>query len=302
MNRTVSKRIFSLLTTVALFSTIVAPALAFEEEPHLASASVYMSATGKQAFAKAKQLEYARANSMQTNSTIGQQENIDSLILQAACASDRDEIDAITAELESLGVYRYKEGASTPTTRSSSTDVNIDAPDIYYNVSENTWTVATGGYWRTDAWMLDHPDIGNVGTPDAFGVGYTSISGTYNSYAVRQTASISNGVSGAGYDGILTSNRADGNAELGFGFRLQDEVRRNDDTGEKYFLGTKWAGACTYDSTFADYNGVATSYYAHTWNSCTIEVEFGISANPSLNVSVSNSKEGFRLYSTDTRF
>lgn len=303
MKFSMSRCIFSGLVTVSLLTVYASPALAIKDESPLQISSVYMSAADKHAFAAEKEREYAQNTNAQVNSAIDQQDKIDQLILRAASSSNPSEVTAIQKELEMFGVYLYKSGTDAPSTRSSNSDVNISAPDIYYNTGENTWTVATGGYWRNDEWKRDHGVAGTVGDPDAFGVGYSNVSGTYSAHIVRQTASINNGKTGSDYEGILTSNRSDGDGQNGFGFRLQDEVILSNVFGSLEYIGAKWAGACTYDYDFAEYNGNAYSYYVHTYRSCTIsELEFNITNPPAVTFSISSTEDGFGVLSVDTSF
>ena len=87
---------------------------------------------------------------------------------------------------------------------------------------------------------------------------------------------------------------------MGFGFRLQDK-QFSTPTFTTY-VGYIWYGACTYDSQYASFDAVATSYYTHTYSTATINgVSFGVQGKSAgVTVDVSKQSKSFTGYSIDT--
>ena len=179
-------------------------------------------------------------------------------------------------------------------------DVDIYAPEIYYQASDQTWVVSCGGKWKKgNALPWVSIAVTTIGDPDAFGVGYTSIKSEYNSAVLKSYAYIEDNT---GSQRETTEIRSDGNGALGFGFRLQD--RQFKTSTFTSYVGHIWYGACTYDKDFATYNAVATGYYSHTYSSCKVsEVSFGVQGQSAgVTVKLTNEKKGFTGYGTDTKF
>lgn len=88
-----------------------------------------------------------------------------------------------------------------------------------------------------------------------------------------------------------TSNRSDGDGSKGFGFRIQDHWKSG------YYVGHKWSGLCTYDRWFGNYNGVATAYYIHTYDSASLEsVDFGFDGKTAgISATITNSVKSLPL-------
>jgi len=95
-----------------------------------------------------------------------------------------------------------------------------------------------------------------------------------------------------------TSNRSDGDGSKGFGFRIQDHWKSG------YYVGHKWSGLCTYDRWFGNYNGVATAYYIHTYDSASLEsVSFGFDGKTAgISADITNSVKSFTAFSADKSF
>lgn len=268
--------------------------------------SVKMVAADKIQFANEKDVLAAQRNLNDCTRSTNQQEQIDLLILQAASSSG-EERERIINELESYGVYRYPtEVINRPTSRSQNSDVVINAPDIYYTTGDQTWTVATGGYWRNENWKKDVTITsigGNVGGVDGFGVGYSNTGGTYKTYVVRNTGAINNGKTGAEHEGIITSNRSDGDGKLGFGFQMQDTFGYSENSGPIQYIGSGWAGSATYSRDFGYYSGIATSYYVHTWDDAKLNsVSFTVGDSNTISFDISFKESSFKAYGSDTRF
>lgn len=227
-------------------------------------------------------------------------EEIEDLRIKYTFAS-ADEKSQIAAEMEKYGTYVYKPFDSTNNTVSilscGSEDVTLEVPTIFYEAAPNVWVISFGGHWHNYDWTTGAPLLdGNVGGPDAFGVGFTSTSGSYISYVVGSYARI--------WDQnddhyISTNNRSDGDGSKGFGFRLQDEVIRVFD-----YMGYYWYGSCTYATGFSSYDGIATAYYIHTYKEAFINsITFGIEGeNAGISFSITNQAQSFPAYSNDTPF
>lgn len=281
-------------------------------------------ATAKINFAMTMDKKYAEMN----NNVSPMSRNVinnDDLISQAFFANG-EEKELLLEELANNGIYLFTTGnnnpISTEETISQNTslnneeelspnrlgiypncgtgDVSIYAPEVYYQASDKTWVVSCGGKWLTGNALPTFSIFEtNIGGPEAFGVGYTSIKTTYNSAVVKSYAYI---VDNSGSQKETTNNRSDGDGSVGFGFRLQD--RQFSTPNFTTYVGYIWYGACTYDSQFASYNAVATGYYTHTYASAKIKsVNFGVQgSNAGVTVSVSNESNSFTGYSTDTKF
>ncbi|MBS6447618.1 MAG: hypothetical protein KH382_08545 [Clostridiales bacterium] len=239
----------------------------------------------------------------------------DELMMQYMFASD-EEREEISELLEQRGVYVYSVGENaasvtneepsvSPTSiwypTSGSGDVEMQAPIIYYEAWEDSWTVTCGGQWKNDNWRPYLPGTtGNLGDVDAFGVGYTNIKSSYNSYVIRSCGYLTDQ---NGNNMVSTNNRSDGDGSIGFGFRLQDKVSHLPSLlGEYLYVGYKWYGSCTYDAKFSTYSGVATAYYTHTYSTATINsVKFGVNGKiGGVEVDISNKEVSFTAYSNDT--
>jgi hypothetical protein len=257
----------------------------------------YISANEKITFAQVKDKEY-KNNLSRGQLKKADQKKIESLIMEAQ--SFYADKEAIYAELESYGTYVINPSDEELTTMSQQGDVAVSTPTVYYNSWNKTWSVSCGGQWISNAWNSDNYTLpGNVGGTDGFGVGYTSVTGTYKSSVV----SVSGGLTDGAQKSSSTSSRSDGDGSKGFGFRVQDYIYMSDAVTNRY-VGYTWTGLCNYDSWFSNFGAVATGYYTHTYRSCNINsVSFGIegkSAGVSVDISVKD--QGFTTYGNDKRF
>lgn len=182
------------------------------------------------------------------------------------------------------------ESASTCATDSG--DVALDTPTIYYESWSKNWSVTCGGHWKNNEYG---DSVGNVGGADGFGVGYTNSSNKYSSKVMSASAYMTD--VNSNYR-ASTSNRSDGDGSKGFGFRIQDHWKSG------YYVGHKWSGLCTYDRWFGNYNGVATAYYIHTYDSASLEsVSFGFDGKTAgISADITNSVKSFTAFSADKSF
>jgi hypothetical protein len=70
------------------------------------------------------------------------------------------------------------------------------------------------------------------------------------------------------------------------------------------YVGEYWSGYCTYSQNFANYSGVATGYYAHTWKSTGISsITFGITGEEAgVQIIFSDTENSFDAYGLDRTF
>lgn len=260
------KKLVSLALTAVMVMGMATTASAEEtaSQNDMGNPSVYLSATDKLTFAKEMDELYAKQSLLRSSPT-PTREIVDALLLQVPNATPEEKA-AINAELETYGVYEFEapviESASTCATDSG--DVALDTPTIYYESWSKNWSVTCGGHWKNNEYG---DSVGNVGGADGFGVGYTNSSNKYSSKVMSASAYMTD--VNSNYR-ASTSNRSDGDGSKGFGFRIQDHWKSG------YYVGHKWSGLCTYDRWFGNYNGVATAYYIHTYDSASLEsVSFG---------------------------
>lgn len=299
------KMLCVLFAVLFLFATTVSVSAIEPSDDSVPNGSVFVTATEKQAFAREMDALHAQAVASGEAKT-GTTEEIRQLMIDAAFASGA-ELASIERELALYGVYiMYSDDSSTtPSVQpySTSADVILTTPQIMYNSANQTWSVTCGGYWRSGQYFIDYNTSTpyDVGGPDAFGIGYTSITGTYNSSVVSAYGQIS---SPSGENVSATYYRSDGDGSLGFGFRLQDCLKMRTTIVDWEYVGYRWYGMCTYDANFANYGGVATAYYIHTWESTRItSLGFGISGESAgIEVGYSYQDNSFEAYSSDLRF
>ena len=98
---------------------------------------------------------------------------------------------------------------------------------------------------------------------------------------------------------MSTAYRSNSNSEDGFIFRLQDYIYRPDIT-KLCYVGDYWYGETEYDENFAEADGLATSYYLHTWGAARI-TSLTISSDKKVTVAISNEEYSFDGYSGDVR-
>lgn len=293
------KQLIFILSLIIMIG-MVAPASAKGLiEPTGNSASILLDAGSKIDFAKQMDARFARElqQGMVRRGTI---EEIDALLIKAAFATDTER-QSINRQLSSLGVYEYvpaRNPRNAIVPFSGSGDVSVDQPLVYYETWENTWTISFAGTWNNDNWR-EQILLGNVGGEDGYGVGFTN-TGTYKSSVIRSFCYIADQNGG---NTVSTVNRSDGDGSKGFGFRLQDYTKR-EQNGSVSYSGYKWFGYTTYDNWFGNYSGVATAYYIHTWNSTSITgVTFGYDGKSAgINVTFSTDSNRFIGFSSDKTF
>ena len=245
---------------------------------------------------------------------------------QYTFATSKEEKAFYSSELEKFGIYIFNEYidddsngfsdvtlispyddsnasinsliGSFPT--SSSSDVTVTIPTVFYDSVVKEWTVTCGGQWKNNNYK-PYFGIGKyIGDSDAFGVGYTHIQSSYSTCVKSAYAYIADQNGG---NRITTTNRSDGDGANGFGFRLPDQLKTNPDESVMY-IGYKWYGSCTYDTYFSYYGCLITGYYIHTYSNAEIDtISFGISDNiAGVNASISNSSKSFSAYSSDLKW
>ncbi len=253
--------------------------------------SIYLSAEDKLEFASRMDEAYAQSRMNNTAKT-PTREVVDALLLRVSIASPAEQA-AINEELAAYGVYKYDSPViERPTMRTGSGDVDIATPTVYYEAWSTYWTVTCGGGWNN----REYGDLfGDVGGDDGFGVGYTNVGGSYQSHVVSASAYLTDEYE-ENYES--TSYRSDGDGSKGFGFRLQDSWIGNS------YVGHKWSGLCTYDSWFGSYNGIATAYYIHTYDTTSLTgVTFGIEGRTAgISADIEFGDDSFTAFSNDKTF
>ncbi len=178
---------------------------------------------------------------------------------------------------------------------SDSSDVTLNTPTVFYDSIVKEWTVTCGGEWKNNN-CKPTAYIGTyVGDADAFGVGYTNIQYSYNTYVKSAYAYIADE---NGNNRVTTSNRSDGDGSQGFGFRLQDKMLNG------LYIGYRWYGSCTYDLYFSYYCCIITGYYIHTYSSAEIgSISFGIQDKTAgVEATIENTSKSFSAYSSDLKW
>ena len=287
------KKITAIVLTVVMAFSVTTPVFA-ENVDKSNVATVYMNANDKMTFAQKMDAKYTLGLSeglIQTTS----EEDIDALI-EAVTFATGAERELLKEELATYGVYVYDTDtrSSTMQPRSTGSDVTVLAPTVIYDAILRQWTVTCGGNWKNNNWN-EAVVNGNIGGVDAFGVGYTNTSGTYNSYVVDAMAYITDQNQTTT---VRTENRSDGDGQKGFGFRLQDYKTNGQ------YVGYKWYGSCTYDYRFGSYSGIATGYYVHTYSQGNVSaVTFGAGGMSAVvDFTISNEDYSFPAYGDDTPF
>lgn len=222
---------------------------------------------------------------------------ITELQLRVSVCEDEEQKEAMLAELESYGSFLYPTVESPTNLRSSSGDIYFPRTSIYYNSVNDTWSISMSGYWTTDAW---HNDLSttipsSVGDADRFGVIFSEVSGSTPELV---------GVQGVMWDSlsgrsVTTYSRSDGNVRNGIGVRIQD---RTVTSGEELgYIGDTFSMVVTLGSNFADFHGICTAYYVHTWKDALINsISFVVSNPPSLTLDIDYEEYSFDAYSGST--
>ncbi len=302
------KRVLSVFLSILIIIAVTTiPVIAAETStPAINSGSIVLDADSKLTFSKQMDLKYT-ADLKSGKIKRGTIDEIQNLMMQSTFATGQ-EAESINEILASYGIYKYEPPTSLKSKlldddligiMSQNGDVNVIKPSVYYEAWEQTWTITFGGNWKNNNWTYDRIGVGNIGNVDGYGVGFTNVTKPYTSYVVRQYAYITD--QDNNYT-VSTTNRSDGDGSLGFGFRLQDYIYQGLIEGK--YVGYKWYGSCTYNSSFGSYSGLATSYYIHTWSNAVIN-SIGFNASTTgagLVLGITNAHNSFPAYSTDTPF
>lgn len=295
------------IVVVLLFSFVSSIAYATQEE--------------KFDIVKAKKELMEKAENSTKRITKKSQDEIDYIL--ARMTSEGVNQDVIAKEVEKYGIYKLEipnevKGDYVNSLSTDNTDVTMTDPAVYYDYNKKQWVVVGGGYWHSNDWLQYVPAIWtggghegstvDVGGRDGFGLGYTNTSGTYNTLVKSVYAYISDGLGNESY----TKNRSDGDGRKGIGFEIQDKLRARKkvgtywppDTSEFSYIGKHFAGLARYNSNFANYDGIATTYYIHTYESASIQsVDFGVQGQSAgVKATLINKQYSFPAYSDDTGF
>lgn len=212
-----------------------------------------------------------------------------------------DTQESIDKELEKLGIYKLEVPVSEDevTPSSTSSDVDLAIPFIYYDTQINQWCVAASGNWSTDKWFYEDT-VGDCGGPDGVGIAYYNTSGTYTAKVKSSYAYMTDQ---KGENTIETDNPTNGDGKLGVEFELQDKCPYNP-TDVRY-IGARFGCQIWYSSDWSTFNGKARTVYAHTWSSTTINsVKFGVSGKTAgFDITFSSSNNRFSCVNgTDASF
>lgn len=202
------------------------------------------------------------------------------------------------------------------TPMSEPNDAICNPVSIYYDSAASQWVVSGGGSWTSDQWFNDRnwiwvPYTGethNVGGYDSVGIAYNNTSGIYNSSVVSSMGYITdqNGW------GEFSSSPSHGDGSLGVAFDFQDKQKyiRSPISLQIYsydvaYQGKGYSALIRYNSNFANYNGNARVFYAHTWKTCNItNLSFGSGSGFTFGVDVDfSTSNGWKIFSgSDTPF
>lgn len=274
----------------ALYLLSFTPAASAVNLPN--SAGFYTSSDEKSEFARNMSSLYHAA--AENGSILPHDRNeIDRLMEEAAFTAGTEQ-EALYADLASYGVYLFR-----PATGSDNSDIILNAPAIYFDAQEYTWTVTCSGYWRTDNWNTTLLP-GNIGGCDAFGVGFTNCDKEFTGTVIRSYAILRDQT---GKNTNAIANSVQGDVSHGFGFEIQDYSVAGTLTTPRSYVGYYWYGACTFSADFASIGGIATAYYIHTYDTTTITgIHYGIPLRPGgVDILTSDQAASFTAYSSDTR-
>lgn len=213
--------------------------------------SVYMNAERKKEFVKEQDQIYTEKK---VNGEILDlsEEEIYSLLEEAMFLISYDE--EIYEKLESCGIYRFETMYSL-VPNIQNWEIEILEPKLFYDAKYGDWIILCGGYNKDTSWQeqILTDDIGNR---EEFGIRFSNIRGSYDSYVREVRAYISDEEK---HQQIETCNRLDGDGANGIGFELQDYIYM--DGLETNYVGYRWYGSCTYASGFENYDAEVTVYY-----------------------------------------
>ncbi len=172
-------------------------------------------------------------------------------------------------KLNPLGFYIYSYQEPDISLMSSQNDVKINNVTILYDSNDNTWSLVGGGYWLTDNWKKEISGNGNINGRDGVGIAITNLTGSSShGFAPKESYAY---VHDGNNNSITVTNRTFANYEQGVFFEYDDYVSDNYFWSTPKYMGYGFSAAMIYDNDlFLAYNGRATTYYAHTWQSSSI--------------------------------
>lgn len=213
--------------------------------------------------------------------------------------------------LSELGVYCCYNYEETQLASSSSGDVTLNRPTIYYDSFTKEYVITGTGKWNahtyeTPSWSWWYPSVGdtsNIGGTDAIGISLSNTSGSTSGLALN---------SGYGYfyNGTATKMSTTLTSEndiYGGGYSVQDFIKYTKVVNyilycdvTYYYNAYNMKCVLRYDADFAKYSGSAKLFYSHTWSNTSIT---GISLNKTgASLSWSNSSNRWAAYSYPRTF
>ena len=245
----------------------------------------------KRALAEKHENDYLSLSSEQVQN---RSKEIDKILLQLYAGSQSSE--AIEEVMQRYKVYKLKVPSGyeiDPT--SIPTDAGCNAASIYLDAATQEWIVVGGGWWNNENWF-DDGILGNVGGLDSVGIEFN---GTYGSYDGVNVISSYGYMTDHHGTSITSEYPSHGNGQYGAAFDFQDYVHILSDTYA--YFGDGYSALIRYNSNFANYHGNARVFYAHTWNSTTINnISFGLSG---IQIEFSSTNNRWTIFNTgDTQF
>lgn len=303
------KKIFAIgMASILLAYTVFFPTTA----TYTVNSSKIGKTTPKHEFAIAAKAEYEEKLSSGTAYAPNYEEK-DAIIQKYSFASVLSEKNTIAKEMKTMGLYVYYDNNlsvmndTKPLTSPedglpTENDVELHSPIIVYCADNDTWYISTSGHWKNDDWHSD-TKTGKLGAPNAFGYSFSDyLQETYRSSVVRTISVMWN------QDFTMqasSGNRSDGSGSYGNGVRLSDKIVKNKAYNENdpesipyYYIGYHWYLGCVYDSNFATFSAIATSYYIHLYDSAYIK-DINFVAQPRFSITLSNKQDCFFAYSGD---
>ncbi|MFF2094147.1 hypothetical protein [Paenibacillus sp. NPDC058174] len=316
MKKSGIKSLFIALCLFIMLSNVLS-ANSYEEVNASGDSNIVQAKQGDFDIVQAKQDLVKKATLLKKlTGASGDEQEINHLLTRMVSAGASK--DVIAENMQEYGVYLLDLPESKTTISPfavGTTDMQMTNPIIMFDSNSSQWIITGGGYWKNDNWQQHMPTVWcqgpitvgqtcSVGGEQAFGVGFTNVSGSYTGVALNSVyAFMSDG------DGneISTTVRSDGNGALGFGFRLQDSLRikvARPINSTVTYIGKHFAGLARYNAKFSAYDGNATSYFTHTYdNSVISNVTFGVGSQMSgVSVQTSVQTKSFPAFSGDTLF
>lgn len=288
--KTKKMRFLALLLSVLLMASMLPPSV-FATQPN-------DTLSAKETLAKLHADEF-----MPNYASTDAAEVRDSTVLDLICKIQTGEIDEQGAldTLESNGIYKLAQEdteSNVATPASTSSNVVLNMPSVYYDSYNNQWIVSGGGYWSNDNGWINDAGFGafasekNIGSEDIVGVVLYNTSGTYSTRVVRSYAYYSDGT-----DESYNYNTLILNGQKGAAFEYQDKASY--ENGTYSYMGKHFCALVVYDSNFSSFHGYARTYYCHTWSQAEVtSIAFGASGNEStFEVNIANQVYSFQAYS-----